>query len=547
MPKIQVHSSRIQYTDSYIEAVYGYQNTEVRIHGDIFHVHPRTTKFTFRTNLQVPKVGIMLVGWGTETGTTVTATVLANKLGLINKDQGSQREHVNYVGSITQSTTVMLGLTNDGNEVNVPLKDLLPMVNPNDIIIDGWDLCSLNLSESLERVETINNDLKHQLHHEMKQMKPRKSILNRDFLPSKENIIVDNIIPGTREEQMAQIRKDINDFKTQKLLDKIIVVWIANEEKNNDVIDGVNDTADNLLKSIEKNTCAIAPSTLFAVASILEGCSFINGTSQNTFVPGCIELAERHKVFIVGDRIQSLQTLTESSMLDFLTSAGIRVNSVVQQNKVEKSTIFSTTNVQCGANDHYKGNLEMNTTMGSGTGPEECSCSDGNVQIPEVFSRAEYHLELGIEGLNTIVVYNTCKDFLLASPILLDLIILTELCQRIIFRVGDSLKFQSFNSVLSVLGYLCKVPLMTRKAPVINTLYRQRKCIENILRACLGLAPENNMSLESKLSDSTDWNESQDIMRSRAQSKIVTMDDIRAVVGSVHNLPSGEVLAGSLH
>lgn len=40
----------------------------------------------------------------------------------------------------------------------------------------------------------------------------------------------------------------------------------------------------------------ISPSTLFAVASILEGSSYINGSPQNTFVPGVIELAERHKV-----------------------------------------------------------------------------------------------------------------------------------------------------------------------------------------------------------------------------------------------------------
>lgn len=40
----------------------------------------------------------------------------------------------------------------------------------------------------------------------------------------------------------------------------------------------------------------ISPSTLFAVASILEGSSYINGSPQNTFVPGVLELAERHKV-----------------------------------------------------------------------------------------------------------------------------------------------------------------------------------------------------------------------------------------------------------
>jgi myo-inositol-1-phosphate synthase len=51
----------------------------------------------------------------------------------------------------------------------------------------------------------------------------------------------------------------------------------------------------------------VSPSTIFAVASILEGCSYINGSPQNTFVPGVIDLAERHNVFIVGDDFKSGQ------------------------------------------------------------------------------------------------------------------------------------------------------------------------------------------------------------------------------------------------
>lgn len=33
----------------------------------------------------------------------------------------------------------------------------------------------------------------------------------------------------------------------------------------------------------------------------------------------------------------------------------------------------------------------------------------------------------------------------------------------------------------------------------MNALAKQRSCIENVLRACLGLPPENNMLLEHKL------------------------------------------------
>ena len=45
-------------------------------------------------------------------------------------------QKANYVGSLTQSSTVCLGTGPDG-DVYIPLKDLLPMVHPNEIIFDG--------------------------------------------------------------------------------------------------------------------------------------------------------------------------------------------------------------------------------------------------------------------------------------------------------------------------------------------------------------------------------------------------------------------------
>jgi myo-inositol-1-phosphate synthase len=70
----------------------------------------------------------------------------------------------------------------------------------------------------------------------------------------------------------------------------------------------VHDTSSNLLNAIEHSHPEISPSTIFAVASILEGCSYINGSPQNTFVPGVIELAEQHNVFIAGDDLKTGQT-----------------------------------------------------------------------------------------------------------------------------------------------------------------------------------------------------------------------------------------------
>ena len=54
-------------------------------------------------------------------------------------------------------------------------------------------------------------------------------------------------------------------------MDKVIVLWTANTERFCDVKEGFNDTSTNLLRSIRSNEAEISPSTIFAVASILEG------------------------------------------------------------------------------------------------------------------------------------------------------------------------------------------------------------------------------------------------------------------------------------
>lgn len=51
----------------------------------------------------------------------------------------------------------------------------------------------------------------------------------------------------------------------------MIVLWTANTERFCDVAPGLNDTAENLLKSIDRNEDEVSPSTIFAVASVLEG------------------------------------------------------------------------------------------------------------------------------------------------------------------------------------------------------------------------------------------------------------------------------------
>ena len=76
----------------------------------------------------------------------------------------------------------------------------------------------------------------------------------------------------------------------------------------------------------------MAPSTLYALACVDEGVPFINGSPQNTFVPGLINAAVRLKTLIGGDDFKSGQTKMKSALVDFLVSAGIKPTSIVSYN-----------------------------------------------------------------------------------------------------------------------------------------------------------------------------------------------------------------------
>ncbi|XP_023217118.1 inositol-3-phosphate synthase 1-A-like isoform X1 [Centruroides sculpturatus] len=511
MSFFKVESSNARYAEDYIEADYDYQTTEVKMDNGEYKIFPHITQITFRTQRKVPRLGLMMVGLGGNNGTTVAAAILANKMKLSWHTKVGVVK-ANYFGSLTQASTVCLGSSPDG-DVYVPMKDLLPMVDPNDIVVDGWDISSMNLADATERARVLDYNLQVQLKEHLKKMVPRPAIYHKDFIAANQESRADNVLTGSKWEQVCAVRRDIRDFKEKCGLDKVIVLWTANTERFCDVRPGLNDTADNLLASIKNEASEISPSTLYAVASILEGCAYINGSPQNTFVPGCVELAEKHSVFIGGNDFKSGQTKFKSVIVDFLVSAGIKPVSIVSYNHLGNNDGKNlSAPQQFRSKEVSKSNvvddmIESNRILYEpGEKPDHCVVIK---YVPYVgdSKRAldEYTSEIMMGGHNTIVVHNTCEDSLLASPIILDLVILTEICQRISFRVGDDQKFESFNSVLSILSYLCKAPMVPKGAQIVNALFKQRACIENIFRACIGLPPLNHMELEHKVCHPEKW------------------------------------------
>ena len=77
----EVSSPNVKYTADYIESSYNYQDTKLYKNAEknTWLVEPIERGFVFRTHRKVPKLGIMLIGWGGNNGSTLTAGLIANR------------------------------------------------------------------------------------------------------------------------------------------------------------------------------------------------------------------------------------------------------------------------------------------------------------------------------------------------------------------------------------------------------------------------------------------------------------------------------------
>lgn len=515
---VQFNSTKTTKKDNALYTKFTYENSVVKkSEAGTFEVTPTLVDYEFKVDLSVKKTGLLLVGLGGNNGTTLVASVLANKHN-ISFDTKEGTVKPNYYGSVTQSSTIKIGVDEDGNDVYAPFNSLVPFVNPNDLVVGGWDISKLSLDKATKRAKVLDVSLQEKLSSHIKDITPWDSIYYPDFIALNQTDRADNVYNVDGEgkvttkqkwKDVEKIRADIQRFKKDNGLDKLVVLWTANTERYADVIDGVNDTADNLLKAIKDNHDEIAPSTVFAVASILEGVPYVNGSPQNTFVPGVIELAEKHKSFIGGDDFKSGQTKIKSVLAQFLVDAGIRPISIASYNHLGNNDGYNlSAPKQFRSKEISKSSvvddiIESNSILYNeekGKTIDHCIVIK---YIPAVgdskVAMDEYYSELMLGGHNKISIHNVCEDSLLATPLIIDLVVITEFLSRVTYRKVGSDEYEDFYAVLTLLSYWLKAPLSRPGFQVINGLNKQRQAIENLLRLLVGLPVNNELRFEERL------------------------------------------------
>uniref|UniRef100_A0AC35TX32 Inositol-3-phosphate synthase n=1 Tax=Rhabditophanes sp. KR3021 TaxID=114890 RepID=A0AC35TX32_9BILA len=504
--KINVENANFVIGDGYGTAQFEYKKNEITREGDAIKISPKSHNYTFKTKMAPTKTGLLLVGLGGNNGSTVMGSIIANRLAM-NWETRNGLKSANYFGSITQATTVHLGW--DGKkQIYAPFNSILPMVTPNDLIVGGWDINSANMYEAMQRSRVFEPELIAQLRPYMENVTPMPSIYYADFIATNQEQRADNVIPGDetqKQKHLEAIRKDIRDFKQANELETVIVLWTANTERFTDVKCGFNMTAEEVMESIKNGAAEISPSNIFAVASILEGAHYINGSPQNTLVPGIIELAQRHNVFVGGDDFKSGQTKFKSALVDFLVNSGLKPESIVSYNHLGNNDGKNLSEArQFRSKEISKSSVvddmvEANTILyPDGKKPDHCIVIK---YVPYVgdSKRAmdEYISSIFMGGQQTLVIHNTCEDSLLAAPLILDLAIITELCTRIQYStVATGNTFEHFHSVLGLLSLMLKAPVVPNGSPVMNAFMKQFNSITKLLTICAGINSDTDLQLE---------------------------------------------------
>jgi myo-inositol-1-phosphate synthase len=454
---------------------------------DEFYVKERNIKINV-TESKKSKLGVMLVGMGGNNGSTFVSSILARQKNISWENKNGVHK-VDFFGSLYEYGSVNIGYKNNKPFTKL-MRDMINILSPEDIIIDGWDISNDNLYDACRKNKVLDLNFINSLEKELKTIRPLPSIYYKDFIATNQSSRVNNskTLKNNKWGDLLQIKADIESFKIRHNIEKVVVMWTASTERFSL---GKWKNWYELLISISKSDPEVSPSIIFAAAALLSECIFINGSPQNTLCPAILDLAKQKRGFVAGEDFKTGQTKLKSVIVDFLASSGIKPLSIVSYNHLGNNDGLNLDeNSQFESKEITKKNviddiIDENPELFKGKKPDHCVVIK---YVPSVgdSKRAmdEYYSELCFDGRSTIAIYNTCEDSLLAVPLMLDIILFGEFFSRV--KITENKKIYNFSPNLKLLSLFFKAPV-DDGTPVINAFFKQRYALENFIKICNGI------------------------------------------------------------
>ena len=383
----------------------------------------RVEKDSFSGNSQPAKgkLGVMIPGMGA-VATTFVAGVEAVRKSLAKP-----------IGSLTQMGTVRLGKRTEGRSPKI--KEFVPLASLDDLVFTGWDIFEDNMFDAATKAGVLDRYLLEQIKPYLQKIAPRKAVFDHNYV---KKIDGPNVKKGKNKMDLAeQVRDDMRQFKKSSGASRLITIWCGSTETFIQPT-AVHQSSKAFEKALQQNDEDIAPSMIYAYASLKEGVPFANGAPNLTVdIPVMHELARENEAPICGKDFKTGQTLIKTILAPGFKSRMLGLAG------------WFSTNI-LGNRDG-----EVLDDPGSFKTKEESKLSVlEHILQPELYPdlygdfthkvRINYYPPRGDnkEGWDNIDIFGwlgypmqikvdfLCRDSILAAPIVLDLVLFLDLAQR---------------------------------------------------------------------------------------------------------------------
>ena len=412
------------------------------------------------------KLGVLVVGLGAVTTTFMTGVLMARK-GLAKP-----------VGSMTQYDKIRVGKGADKKYLKY--NEIAPIADLNDIVFGAWDVYPENAYESAINAEVLKEKDINPVKDELEAIKPLKAAFDHNYAKRLDG---DNIMVGkTRWEMAEQLREDIRNFKKENGLDRVVVLWAASTEVYVPVDEQIHGTVEALeaaMKADDKEH--IAPSMCYAYAALQEGAPFIMGAPNTTVdIPAMWELSEKTGMPIAGKDFKTGQTLVKSGFAPIIGTRCLGLSGWFSTNilgnrdglVLDEPANFRTKEVsklstlesilvpeeQPDLYTNYYHKVRINYY------PPRNDNKEGWDNI-DIFGWMGYPMQIKINFL--------CRDSILAAPLCVDLVLLSDLAAR-----------AGRHGIQRFLSFFLKSPMhdYTKGEVPVNHLFQQYVMLKNAIR-----------------------------------------------------------------
>ena len=368
------------------------------------------------------KLGVLTVGLGAVASTLIAGVELAKR------GQGLP------IGSMTQMGTIRLGKRTDGRSPLI--KDFVPLAKLEDIEWGAWDVFPDDAYVAATRAGVLEQG-KHieSISEVLREIRPMKAAFERKYA---RNLTGDNIMADSSKRAMLNgIRADINRFRDEKKVDRLVMIWCASTEIF--IEPGPQHaTIEAFEKAIDANDDQIAPSMLYAYAALLEGVPFANGSPNLAVDMPCLrEYATQNNIPISGKDFKTGQTLMKTVLAPMLKARQLGLSGWYSTN-----ILGNRDGEVLDAPENFKTKEEsklgvLEDILEPAKNPDLYGNVFHKVQInyyPPRGDNKEGWDNIDITGWldypMQIKVNFLCRDSILAAPLALDLILYSDLAAR---------------------------------------------------------------------------------------------------------------------